>query len=236
MLTNVSAIHLFCTVISVPYSLKFKALPCRSGFLFFIALAVFFSFCSCTNKKQTATIIPVRSDTNMLQKAAANPYLPIDVSPADIVYFPVDYPVAKMDHKTAAMPVMRIIYSRPHKQGRVIFGSLLKYGEPWRLGANEATEIELFEPVTIEGKKIAKGRYVLYCIPQASQWTIVLNTNIYSWGLTVDTTKDLFHFTIPISHNNPPIEYFTMVFEKAAGGANLLMAWDDVVARLSFTL
>jgi hypothetical protein len=40
--------------------------------------------------------------------------------------------------------VARLIYSRPTKNGRVIFGDLLEYGKVWRLGANEATEIEFF--------------------------------------------------------------------------------------------
>ena len=36
----------------------------------------------------------------------------------------------------------RVVYSRPKKEGRTIFGGLVEYGQVWRLGANEATEIE----------------------------------------------------------------------------------------------
>ena len=126
----------------------------------------------------------------------------------------------------------RVIYSRPHKQGRKIFGALLKYGEPWRLGANEASEIEFFRPATIQNKQIDKGRYVLYCIPEADKWTIVFNSNLYTWGLKQDPAKDEYRFQIPVQHSNTQVEFFTMVFEKATHGANLLMAWDDAVARL----
>jgi hypothetical protein len=137
-----------------------------------------------------------------------------------------------MSGKAAATPVARVIYSRPHKQGRKIFGALLKYGEPWRLGANEATEIEFFTNVTIQNKKVVKGRYIIYCIPQANSWTLVLNSNIYSWGLTLDATKDLFRFQVPVQPSAVSIEYFTMVFEKSSTGANLIMAWDNVVSKL----
>ena len=38
---------------------------------------------------------------------------------------------------------IKITYGRPHKRGRNIFGDLLPYGEVWRTGANEATEITI---------------------------------------------------------------------------------------------
>src|SRR5947209_8340114 len=86
----------------------------------------------------------VTVDSNLVKNETANPYVAVDVSPMDMSWLPTDYP--KMNIKRP-LPVARVIYSRPHRQGRKIFGGLLKYGEPWRLGANEATEIEFFEPV-----------------------------------------------------------------------------------------
>ena len=137
-----------------------------------------------------------------------------------------------MAHDISTPPVMRVIYSRPHRQGRVIFGSLLKYGERWRLGANEATEIELFQNVSIENKKINTGRYIIYCIPYENKWTMILNDDIYTWGLQIDSTKDLMKFDIPIKKTSVNFEYFTMVFQPITNGAELVMAWDDTEARL----
>jgi len=159
----------------------------------------------------------------------ANPYVPVDVSPMDMAWLPVDYP--KLTTKKS-LPVARIIYSRPHKQGRKIFGNLVKYGERWRLGANEATEIELFIPITIQGKTVPKGRYILYCVPEADKWTIVFNSNLFSWGLTLDPSKDLYRFTIPAQLKNQSVEYFSMVFQPNDSGADLVMAWDNIEARL----
>jgi len=161
-----------------------------------------------------------------------NPYSGVDVSPMDMSYFPVDYPKLKMAGSINEPPVIRLIYSRPHLQGRALFNNLLKYGEPWRLGANEATEIEFYRDVTIQGKKIPTGRYVLYCMPEEMKWTIVLNTSIDTWGLKIDATKDFQRFEIPVSHNNPGLEYLTMVFEKTNFGADLIIAWDDIIGRL----
>jgi hypothetical protein len=150
----------------------------------------------------------------------------------DMIYFPVDYPKIKMANGAIPPPVTRVIYSRPHLAKRHLFHDLLKYDEPWRLGANEATEIDFYKSVTIQGKKVTPGRYILYCIPHPETWTIVLNSNIDSWGLQQDPKKDVHKFDIPITSNNNTQEYFTMQFEKTDTGANLEMSWDNVAAEL----
>ena len=159
----------------------------------------------------------------------ANPYVPVDVSPMDMTWLPVDYP--KLTVKKP-VPVARVIYSRPHKQGRKIFGNLVKYGERWRLGANEATEMEVFIPVKIQNKTVPKGRYILYCIPEQDSWTIVFNSNLNSWGLNLDPSKDLYRFKIQAQIKNQSVEYFSMMFQPNDKGADLVMAWDNIEARL----
>lgn len=163
-----------------------------------------------------------------------NPYVDVDISPMDMSYYPADYPVQKMSNAIKTPPLARVIYSRPHLQGRKLFQHLLKYGEPWRLGANEATEIDLYTDASILDKKIKAGRYILYCIPQPDNWTIIMNSNIDSWGLHPDSTKDIARFIIPVKQTENPLEYFTMVFEKTDIGAELLMAWGNHEARLPF--
>jgi hypothetical protein len=190
---------------------------------------------SCNNNKNASAqkdSVLVNERPLIPKEAMLNPYAAVDISPMDMSYFPVNYPQLKMTNSISTPPVARVVYSRPHLQGRKLFHNLLKYGEPWRLGANEATEIQFYRDVKIQNKKIAAGRYIIYCIPQEKNWTIVLNSNVDTWGLKIDSTKDIDKFTIPVSINNKPIEYFTMVFEKTDTGADLLMAWDDLVAKL----
>ena len=136
--------------------MKYQTLFC----FLFVLLA-----CNDNTNDKAVSKTPQKRDTAVVDAPPQNPYANVDVSPMDISYYPTDYPLQKMAGKAAPLPVMRIIYSRPHRQGRKIFGSLVKYGERWRLGANEATEMELFIPVTIQGKTIPKGKYILYCIP-----------------------------------------------------------------------
>lgn len=163
-----------------------------------------------------------------------NPYAPVDRSPMDVAYFPADYPVQRMLNNTKELPVARVLYSRPHRSGRKIFDSLIHYNESWRLGANEATEIEFFRPVTIQNIRVPRGRYILYAIPDQAAWTFVLNTHLYTWGLNIDSTKDVHRFTVPVQTTPQSVEYFSMVFQPALKGAALVIAWDNILARLPF--
>lgn len=200
-----------------------------------------FIFCTllitaCGGKKDTKTqelpAKPIDSVPVLKTPVAENPYAPLDISPMDMSYYPVGYMKTKMASLTMQPPLARVIYSRPHLQGRHIFHEVLKYGQPWRLGANEATELQLFSDATIQGKKIKAGRYVLYCIPEENEWTIVFNGYIDSWGLKQEPSKDVARFTIPVTKTNTSLEYFTMVFLGKEKQAELLMAWDNVEARL----
>lgn len=175
---------------------------------------------------------PVDSIITQQADITVNTYANVDISPMDMSYFPVDYPKLKMANANIQPPVIRLIYSRPHLQRRILFNEILKYDEPWRLGANEASEIQFYKNVTIQGKKIRAGRYTIYGIPHHDKWTIILNSNIDTWGLKQDSTKDVGRFEIPISTNGASLEYFTMVFEKMDKGANLIIAWADIVAKL----
>src|SRR5664279_4404145 len=116
---------------------------------------------------------------------------PLDKSPLDLSYYPSGYPILKIQDKATEPVIMRLIYSRPQLNNRKIFGDLQEYGKVWRLGANEATEIEFFKDVKINGKKIKKGRYTVYAIPFQDKWTLIVNKETDIWGsFRYDQLKD----------------------------------------------
>lgn len=171
-------------------------------------------------------------DSAIVRRTPSNPYVQVDASPMDMAYFPADFPLKKMKVGFPAEPMVRVIYSRPHRGGRQLFGNLVAWGSPWRMGANEATEIEFFSPATVQGKKIERGRYVMYAVPQPDKWEVVLNRNLYTWGLKFDGSRDALRFDVPTLTNKPLTEHLTMLFEKTATGADLVMAWENTEARL----
>jgi hypothetical protein len=159
-------------------------------------------------------------------QAQAVPVPEVDKSPMDMSYCPAYYPISEFQGKATTPPSARIIYGRPSKAGRQVFGGLIENNAVWRMGANESTEIEFFKPVTFGGKKIAKGRYTLFCIPTATSWTIIVNKKLNTWGaFSYDSKQDLTRFSVPVQKNATSIETLTIFFD-ATNSLNVL--WDDI--------
>lgn len=174
----------------------------------------------------------------MTVAASAQTKLPeLDKSPLDISYYPDSYPLLKLQDKVNEPLMARVIYSRPSKNGRSVFGGLIEYGKVWRLGANEATEIEFFQNVKVGNSKLKKGRYTIFTIPAADKWTFIINKDTDSWGsFKYDEKKDVARIEAPVMQQATPVEAFTLVFEKATAGFALTAAWDNEKVSLPISL
>ena len=190
----------------------------------FLAAITFFSAAS--------TIAQTQAQVSTLQPLEIK--IPaMDKSPMDMAYFPADYPLLKTQNKATQPAVARVIYSRPQRDNRVIFGELIEYNKVWRLGANEATEIEFYKDVIIGGKKLLKGRYTLYAIPTETKWTIIVNKDTDTWGAFIyDEKKDVLRTDVPVQTVSTPVEDFSMEFTPRDKGANLVIAWENVSVSL----
>jgi hypothetical protein len=162
---------------------------------------------------------------------------PMDKSPMDVSYYPVNYPILKIQDRATEPLLARVVYSRPQKSGRTVFGELVEFGKVWRLGANEATEVEFYRDVKIGGKKLKKGRYTMYALVTPDKWTIIFNTDTDTWGaFKYDAKKDVLRTDVPAQKSTEVLESLSMGFEKANGGFNLVAGWDDVMVRLPISL
>ena len=145
----------------------------------------------------------------------------LDSSPLDFALF---HPEVEK-----ATPVARIIYSRPHKKERVIFGGLVPYGEIWRTGANQTTELTLFQDVFFEGNKLKSGSYSIYTIPNEQEWTIIINSKLHTWGVyDYDATKDVLRFKVSPTTISESRESFGIAFDGKNGKGKLLLAWENI--------
>jgi hypothetical protein len=157
----------------------------------------------------------------------------LDSSPLDMSYYPADYPVLKIQNKIAEPLIARVVYSRPQKKGRKLFGDLIGYGQVWRLGANEATEIEFFRDIKIDNKAVKKGRYTLYALVDEDKWTLILNKETDTWGaFRYDSSRDVLRTIVPVEKRPEIEEAFSISFQKAVKGADLFISWDDVFVKL----
>ncbi len=156
----------------------------------------------------------------------------LDKSPLDISYYPPNYPILKMSGKTSSAPLARIIYSRPQKKGRNIFGGEVKYNDVWRIGANESSEIEFFKNVVFGNRKVPKGRYTMFCIPTEDKWSIILNKDNFTWGsFTYSSANDIARYEVPVQKNSEDVEALTMSFENN-GRSKLVVMWDTSMVSI----
>ena len=193
----------------------------------FVVAFLFFVFVA-TAQGQTSLNTSAVTSVKQMAKVPA-----LDKSPMDMSYFPADYPILKTQNKVTEPPVARVVYSRPQRDNRIVFGNLIEYNKVWRLGANEATEIEFFKDVSIAGKKITKGRYTLYAIPTETKWTIILNKDTDTWGAFVyDEKKDVLRTDVPVQTLPSAVDAFSMSFNKTDKGMELFIAWDTAGVTL----
>lgn len=160
-----------------------------------------------------------------LSTANAQKFAGLQKSPTDITY-------AKADR--SAKPEIKVVYSRPQKKGRDIFGKLVKYDKVWRTGADEATEIKLFKDMKMGDKTIKAGTYSLYTIPGEKEWTVILNSDLDSWGAySYDEGKDIARIKVPASSGDA-LEVFSIAFKKVDKGYHMVMGWDKTRIEVPF--
>jgi hypothetical protein len=157
---------------------------------------------------------------------------PMDASPADLSYFPATA-AQSVKKGEASAAIIRVMYSRPSKKGREIFGTLEPFGKVYRLGANESTEIKFYKPVVIGNKSIPAGSYGLFAIPNKENWTIIISKDTDHWGAyTYDESKDVVRVQVPVKTLATPLENLSMAFTPQANGAVLNIAWDKTAVAV----
>lgn len=171
--------------------------------------------------ENTLVSVPVNGHEGMPQ---------IDKSPLDMSYYPARAPFRAFEKDEAKrakqQPVARILYSRTMQKGRPLYGSseddLVKFGEVWRLGANENAELQVVKTINIGGEAISPGRYGVYVIPNADSWTLILNKDLDGWGAyAYDESKDVARITGSVSSIDESVEALSVLFNEDS----LLIAW-----------
>jgi hypothetical protein len=148
------------------------------------------------------------------------------------VYAQPDHKISP--HDTVSGKNIKVTYGRPYKKGRVIFGGLQKYGQVWRCGADEATEITFAKDGNFGGKPVKAGTYTLFVIPNEKEWTIILNGDSKFWGTQYEEhkAKDVLKVMAPVKNLNNVVEQLTIKFP----GSDMVIEWDktQVAIPVSF--
>lgn len=131
--------------------------------------------------------------------------------------------------QTIGTTEIRITYGRPSVNDREIFSAngLVPYGEVWRTGANESTNITVSGPVEIAGETLAAGTWSLYTIPGPTQWTVILNRSL-SWGTQYDESEDLFRTTVAADRGDHQEQFLITFDEVSETEGHLILHWAGV--------
>lgn len=136
--------------------------------------------------------------------------------------------------QTVGDTTITITYHRPNVKGRKVWGELVPYNEVWRTGANDATVFEVSNDVTINGQKLPKGKYSLYTIPTAGDWTVIFNKAWNQWGTIYSDKEDALRVTVkPMTGEMKE----TMAFEFGDvknSATDVVIAWEKL--RVPFTV
>lgn len=131
-------------------------------------------------------------------------------------------------------------YSRPGIKGRKLFeenSELVPLGKPWRTGANAATKIHFSDNVSIGGKDLDSGSYVIYTIPGKAQWDVVLSKgNAYPGSEGFKESDDVLHYKATVTTLKDRIETFTMQFADVKNeSCELHLKWGNTDVSIPIT-
>lgn len=131
---------------------------------------------------------------------------------------------------------VKVCYGAPSARGRTIVGGVDPFGQPWRMGANEATVIHTTAVVNVGGVALAAGSYSLYSIPEAQNWTVVLNSSSDRWGVPINDevrSSDIGQFTVAAEATSEHVETLRYRFEpRSEGAAELVMEFENTRIRI----
>jgi len=162
----------------------------------------------------------------MNTNVSAQKFSKLDKSPMDAAAFPRDYKVSDK--------LIKIVYSRPQLKGRTV-SKLAPNGKVWRTGANEAAELTLYTDMTLGEASIKAGTYTFYVIPEDTEWTAIVSTDLNVWGsYFYDEKNDVARLTVPVTSAEESVEAFSIVFNEADNGIHMHLGWGNTRVAIPF--
>jgi hypothetical protein len=140
---------------------------------------------------------------------------------------------------------LQVVYCRPFKKGRIIFGGLEPYHVVWRTGANRATTFETDSDLRfMKGDSslgLKAGKYSLWTIPGPKAWVVIFNSEVGQWGINFngsanrDSKNDVIKIEVPVVTVENVVQQFTIDLKKVAEEMEMTLQWDKTLVRVTFS-
>jgi len=145
-------------------------------------------------------------------------------------------PPASADCKLGGGKTVHVDYSSPRAKGRKIFGGLVPYGKPWRLGANEATTFVSMADLNVGGKSVPAGSYTLFALPSTDTWSLIVSRKTGEWGEPYPGEEnDFTRAPMTVSQLPAPVENFTIAFDEAGDKCTMRVEWETTRATIDIS-
>lgn len=140
--------------------------------------------------------------------------------------------------QTVGLTEITVVYHRPAVNGREIWGKLVPYGEPWRVGANENTTVTFSSDIKVGGKPLKAGTYGLHALPTAKDWTIMFSTMSAAWGsFTYDQKEDAARITVTPRTTAASEERLLYRFDNPSDTkTTLVLAWEKLEVPIAIEI
>ncbi|CAN5799790.1 hypothetical protein BH23GEM9_BH23GEM9_16360 [soil metagenome] len=145
-------------------------------------------------------------------------------------------PLSPRDTAAASVAGARILvdYSRPSARGRTVMGGLVPWGELWRTGANDATQLITDRPLQFGDVRLDPGSYSVFTVPGEQAWQLIFNRRTDISGLERDPAQDVGQVTMQVHPLPSHVEQLTITVEPAGSGGELRIQWGTAAAAARF--
>ena len=147
-------------------------------------------------------------------------------------------PVSKFEQRVGLTDI-KIEYSRPSKNERVVFGNVVPFDEIWRTGANENTKFTTSDFLVFGTDTLKAGTYAIYTKPSKESWEILFYTETTNWGNPEkwDDSKVALKTKAKVNILANELETFSISLENLeTNSASLNFTWDKTVASVNFKI
>jgi hypothetical protein len=123
-------------------------------------------------------------------------------------------------------------FNRPTARGRELFGALVKYGEVWHPGADEASTIRFSRDVTFGGSLVRAGTYSIWTIPTPAEWTFILSSAAPVFHRPYPEGRDVLRIQVTpkrAAHMESMAYYFPFADRTKTA---LVLHWGDVMIEV----
>jgi hypothetical protein len=145
-------------------------------------------------------------------------------------------PPEKAECKLPDGKTVHVDYSSPRMRGRKIFGDLVPYGEPWRVGANDATTFVIDANMNVGGKTVPAGSYTLFALPKPDSWLLIISKQTGEWGVPYPGEEsDFARIPMKVSKLPSPVETFTISFDHSGGACTMHLDWETTRASVEIS-